>query len=75
MRGRTGPIFGQPASQPALSQFLLHDVGVSPYIAQGKTKEYHHTRRTYRAHVSIALNHRNKMTISGVQTPDIVHNR
>jgi hypothetical protein len=66
---RPGPIFGQPA----LSLLLLHDVGVSPDITQGKTKDYHHTRRTHRAHVSIALHQRDKTMISGVPTPDTVH--
>jgi hypothetical protein len=51
VRGWTEPIFGQPA----LSLLLLHGVGVSPYIIQGKTKEYHYTRRTHLAHVAMAL--------------------
>jgi hypothetical protein len=68
VRGRTEPIFGQPAH----SLLLLHGVGVSPDIIQGKTKEYHNTRRTHLARVAIALNHRDKTVISGVPTPDIV---
>jgi len=68
-RRRTGPLFGQPA----ISLLLLHDVGVSPDIIQGKTKDYHYTRRTHCAHVSIALYHRDKTMISGVPTLDIVH--